>query len=115
MNVMKIMAQPEMTRTNSAHSGTAQLTDLTPGLKQDYKTTSLKKGAFEEFLLEAVNGVNSDQLHVNQVQNQLVTDPESVDVQDVTIAMAKAQMSLNLAQTVINRLLTGWNEIQTSR
>ena len=35
MNVMEIMAQPEMTRTNSAHSGTAQLTDLTPGLKQD--------------------------------------------------------------------------------
>ena len=38
-----------------------------------------------------------------------------VDVQDVTIAMAKAQMSLNLAQTVIDRLLTGWSEIQTSR
>ena len=44
-----------------------------------------------------------------------MTDPDSVDIHDVTTAMAKAQMSLSLAQTVIDRLVTGWNELSTNR
>jgi len=31
------------------------------------------------------------------------------------IAMAKAQMSLSLAQTVIERVVQGWNDISTTR
>ena len=49
------------------------------------------------------------------VQEKLITDPDDVDIHDVTIAMAKARQSLNLAQTVIDRLVTGWNEITTTR
>jgi len=114
MNVMQIMAGPEMIRTNPAHSGTAPLTPVFPS--QNKETSPVKKaGTFESYLLEAVNKVNDNQLDLGRVQEQLVTDPDSVDVHDVTTAMAKAQMSLNLAQTVIDRLLTGWQEIQTTR
>ena len=49
------------------------------------------------------------------MQQKLITDPDEVNVSDVTIAMAKARMSLNLAQTVIDRLVSGWNEITTTR
>jgi flagellar hook-basal body complex protein FliE len=115
MNVLNIMSAQSMTRTNPAHSGTAPLTDLTPGKKTEYSSNSRKTGTFESFLLEAVNGVNDRQLEVSEVQNKLITDPDSVDIHDVTTAMAKAQMSLNLAQTVIDRLTTAWNEIQTTR
>ena len=55
------------------------------------------------------------QLDVTAVQEKLITDPDDVDIHDVTIAMAKARQSLNLAQTVIDRLVTGWNEITTTR
>ena len=54
-------------------------------------------------------------LDVANVQQKLITDPDEVNVSDVTIAMAKARMSLNLAQTVIDRLVSGWNEITTTR
>ena len=62
-----------------------------------------------------MDSMNSQQLDVTKIQEQLITDPDSVDVHDVTIAMQKARMSLNLAQTVIDRIVTNWNEITTTR
>ncbi len=115
MNVMQIMNAPEMLRTNPAHSGTSPLTKIIPGQNIQTSSETRKPGAFEAFLLEAVNGVNEQQLDVSRVQEKLITDPDSVDIHDVTTAMAKAQMSLTLAQTVIDRLVTGWSEIQTTR
>ncbi|WP_261789654.1 flagellar hook-basal body complex protein FliE [Treponema pectinovorum] len=114
MNAMQIMASPVMTRTNSAHSGTAPLTKMIPGQEQ-IGDTNKKPGIFESYLLEAVNHVNENQLEVGKLQEKLITDPNSVDIHDVTTAMAKAQMSLTLAQTVIERLVSGWSEIQTAR
>ena len=59
--------------------------------------------------------MNEQQLDVNRMQEKLITDPDSLDIHDVTIAMAKARMSLNLAQTVIDRIVQGWSEITTTR
>ena len=70
---------------------------------------------FQTYLLDALESVNNQQLDVANVQQKLITDPDEVNVSDVTIAMAKARMSLNLAQTVIDRLVSGWNEITTTR
>ena len=65
--------------------------------------------------MEAVNSVNAQQNQVSKLQEKIITNPDDVDIHDVTIAMSKARMSLNLAQTVIDRLVTGWNEITTTR
>lgn len=116
MNVMNIMSAPEMIRTNPAHAGTAKLTSIVPGQENVSSEKPEKKmGSFESFLVNAVSEMNNQQLDVNRVQEQLITDPDSVDIHDVTTAMAKAQMSLSLAQTVIDRLVTGWSEISTTR
>ena len=39
----------------------------------------------------------------------MMIDPDSVDVHDVTIAMAEANLSLKLAQSVIDRVIRSWN------
>ena len=62
-----------------------------------------------------MNSVNSQQNSVSQLQEQVITNPDSVDIHDVTIAMSKARMSLELTQNVINTLVTSWNEITTTR
>lgn len=114
----------ELTRTNPAHLGDAQLVsmmrrpsfpvaqgqhiDITVGAEP-------RKSQFQTYMLEAVNTLNEQQNDVSRVQKQLIIDPDSVDIHDVTISMAKAQMSLSLAQTVIDRLVKGWNEISTTR
>ena len=59
--------------------------------------------------------MNAQQMNVADIEQKLITEPESVDIHDVTVAMAKARMSLNLAKTVIDRLVQGWSEITTTR
>ena len=65
--------------------------------------------------MQGLDTVNTQQNDVSKIQERLITDPDSVDVHDVTIAMSKARMSLNLAHSVIDRLVSGWNEITTTR
>jgi len=72
-------------------------------------------GTFETYLMNAVKEMNDQQLDVGRKTEQLITDPDSVDIHEVTTAMAKAQMSLSLAQTVIDRVVSGWNELSTNR
>lgn len=121
----------QMVRTDKAHFGQGKiqpLTQNTPGMSPIQKvqraenTTEAasiqrtgQSKSFQSYLLDALETVNTQQLDVNTVQEKLITNPDEVDVSDVTIAMAKARMSLNLAQTVIDRLVTGWNEITTTR
>ncbi len=121
----------QLTRTDKAHFGQSKiqpLTQNTPGMspiqkvQRADKTTeaasiqpSNQSKSFQSYLLDALSTVNSQQLDVTAVQEKLITNPDEVDIHDVTIAMAKARQSLNLAQTVIDRLVSGWNEITTTR
>ena len=121
----------QMVRTDKSHFGQGKIQPLTtnaPGLSpiekvhradQTTEAASIQPAgqskSFQSYLLDALSTVNSQQLDVTAVQEKLITDPDDVDIHDVTIAMAKARQSLNLAQTVIDRLVSGWNEITTTR
>lgn len=121
----------QMTRTDKAHFGQSRIQPLTQnasGMSPIQKVQRTDKAteaasiqpanqskSFQSYLLDALSAVNTQQLDVNAVEEQLITNPDEVDIQDVTIAMAKARQSLNLAQTVIDRLVTSWNEITTTR
>ena len=124
----------QMVRTDERHLGSGKVVPLTyrlssqnpvekvsginsttQGVGFTKASESGKKVSFQDYLLEAMNTMNNQQVAVSDLQEKLVTNPDEVDVHDVTIAMSKAQMSLNLAQTVIDRLVSGWNEISTTR
>ena len=113
----------ELNRTNPAHLGTRALTDVTQRTFMDASgnisntgaAAPKQKGMFEQYLLDAMSGMNDQQMQVTKLQEQVITDPDSVDIHDVTTAMAKAKMSMTLAQTVIERLVSGWNELSQTR
>lgn len=113
----------QLNRSNTAHLGTGKLVDVGKTLHMDsFGNVSNEvpqgekvKGTFESYLLDAVNAMNDQQLNVSSIQEQVITDPDSVDIHDVTTAMAKAQMSLSLAQTVIDRVVSGWNDLSQNR
>lgn len=127
--------QLQMNRSDPSHYGTKRIEHLTaknPGFSpvssvqsvshnseavsvQQVNQNGVQKKSFSDYLMEAVNSVNSQQLEVSNLQEKIITNPDDVDIHDVTIAMSKARMSLNLAQTVIDRLVSGWNEITTTR
>lgn len=119
---MKIQdfGQLQMTRTNVAHNGLAKLSDIA-GAPVNSIPSAAENGiartskSFQDYLMDAMSQMNQQQMDVDKLSEKMITDPDSVDIHDVTIAMSKARMSLNLAQTVIDRLVTGWNEISTTR
>lgn len=99
--------------------GISQLQNISNVQKiQNFQTQNTNKNSsvsFKDYLLSAMSSMNNQQVEVTNLQQKVITDPDSVDIHDVTIAMAKAQSSLNLAQNVIDRLVKGWSEITTTR
>jgi flagellar hook-basal body complex protein FliE len=75
----------------------------------------VRSGAFEDAMLLALDRVSAYQQASSDLAQAAVTDPESVDIHDITVAEAKASMSLNIARTVLNRLVQGWKDLINTR
>jgi flagellar hook-basal body complex protein FliE len=71
--------------------------------------------SFENALLKAMDGVNAKQQDASQLTEKMLTDPDSVDAHQITIAQAEATLSLNIARTVLNRLVQGWKDVANTR
>ena len=70
-----------------------------------------RSGTFEDTMLQALDKVSASQNFSSRLAQMAITDPDSVDVHDVTLAQAEASMSLNIARTVLNRLVQGWKDL----
>jgi flagellar hook-basal body complex protein FliE len=70
---------------------------------------------FADLLMAGINDVNDKQQNFSDLSLKAVTDPASVDAHDLTIAMAEATMSLNIAKNVIDRVLRAYQTISTLR
>jgi flagellar hook-basal body complex protein FliE len=71
--------------------------------------------SFEKALLQAMDGMSASQAKSDNLLQRIVADPNSVDAQDVTIAMAEANMTLNLAKTILSRVVTAWKDVINTR
>lgn len=71
--------------------------------------------SFEMAMLEALNGVNAMQMESTAAIETMMTDPDAIDPHDVTIAMAKANMSLNITRTILDRIVRGWKDVINTR
>ncbi len=103
----------QMIRSNTAHIGTGTIAGLTQNTKTSEGVSN--KGSFDTFLIDAMSSVNDKQMDASAISQQVIVDPDSVDVHDVTISMAEANLSLTLANTVISRITQAWSEITTTR
>jgi flagellar hook-basal body complex protein FliE len=72
-------------------------------------------GTFDTVMLKALDRVNAYQQNVDSLHQQMITDPESVDVHEITDAQAKAQMTLNITRTILNRVVQAWKDIINTR
>lgn len=74
-----------------------------------------KAPSFEDAMLKALDGVDAMQAgSADAIQKSLV-DPDSIDAHDVTLAMAKANMSLNITRTVLDRVVRAWKDVINTR
>ena len=75
----------------------------------------LRADRFGSMVAQAVGRVSGDQLSADALFERMLTHPDQVEPHDVTIAMARAEMSLNLTKTVVDRAVKAYTDITTMR
>ncbi|TVQ39976.1 MAG: flagellar hook-basal body complex protein FliE [Spirochaetaceae bacterium] len=70
---------------------------------------------FRSMLFDGLNTVNQLQRSHAELSVQAIIDPESVHPHDVTIAGAKANMSLNIARNVVDRVIRAYRDVVNIR
>ncbi|GHV85696.1 hypothetical protein AGMMS50230_13040 [Spirochaetia bacterium] len=75
----------------------------------------MRDGLFDQTMLKALDKVSGLQQQADYMYQQSVIDPDSVNVEDLTIAEGKANMSLNITRTILNRVVQAWKDIINTR
>ena len=71
----------------------------------------IRSGTFTDAMLGAVDKVSAYQQYASNLSQMAITDPDSVNIEDVTIAQAEANMALNITRNVLSRLVQSWRDI----
>ena len=75
----------------------------------------IRSGTFGEAMLGALDKVSAYQQFSTNLNQQALVDPDSVNVEDVSMAMAEASLSLNITRNVLNRIVQGWRDLINTR
>jgi flagellar hook-basal body complex protein FliE len=70
---------------------------------------------FGNLLLKALGDVNTMQMEPDRLNEKLITDPNSVDIHDITLASAKATLSLSITKELMDRAIRAYKEIINTR
>ncbi|MDR1127271.1 MAG: flagellar hook-basal body complex protein FliE [Treponema sp.] len=74
-----------------------------------------RDGSFDEMMLKALDNVSAQEQFSNKLIQTAIIDPDAVDIHDITIAQAKASISLNITRTVLSRLVQSWRDLINTR
>jgi flagellar hook-basal body complex protein FliE len=74
-----------------------------------------RAGTFEEAMLLALDRVSAEDNFAGTLAQKAITEPDTVDIHDLTIAQAKAGMSLDITRNILSRLVQGWRDIINTR
>jgi flagellar hook-basal body complex protein FliE len=74
-----------------------------------------RAGTFEEAMLLALDKVSAADKFAGDLAQRAITEPDTVDIHDLTIAQAKAGMSLDITRNILSRLVQGWRDIINTR
>jgi len=72
-------------------------------------------GTFEHAMLQALDKVSGAQQYASALAQEAIINPDGVDIQDITIAQAQANMSFNATRNILSRLVQGWRDLINAR
>ncbi|MDR1428832.1 MAG: flagellar hook-basal body complex protein FliE [Spirochaetaceae bacterium] len=110
-----------MTRTRAGHfiPGDRHFTSSGAAVVELEEKTGaeavLRSGTFDDAMLKAIDKVSAYQQATGVLMEKAITEPGSVDVHDITIAEAKANLSLNITRTILSRIVQGWRDLINTR
>jgi len=71
--------------------------------------------SFGELFTKAFEQVNQSLLRSQALSEQMITNPDSVDVHDLSIAMAEANLAISMTKNIVDRAIRAYREITTER
>jgi flagellar hook-basal body complex protein FliE len=74
-----------------------------------------RAGTFEHAMLQALDKVSGQQQYASALSQEAIINPEGVDIQDITIAQAEANLSFNAARNILSRMVQGWRDLINAR
>ena len=75
----------------------------------------IRSGTFTEAMLGALDNVSAYQQFSSGLTQAAITDPDSVNVEDISMAQAQESISLNITRNVLNRLVQSWRDLINTR
>ncbi|AWG42682.1 flagellar hook-basal body complex protein FliE [Candidatus Borreliella tachyglossi] len=70
---------------------------------------------FKDTFLDVISRVNDSQLNASRMSDKAILSPDSVDVHDVVIAIAKANMNLNITKAIVERSVRAYQDMISIR
>lgn len=70
---------------------------------------------FGEMVAEAIGRVSERQAAANDTFERMITNPDEVEIHDVTTAMATAEMGIRLTKAIVERAVKAYNDIVQMR
>ncbi|MCL2410296.1 MAG: flagellar hook-basal body complex protein FliE [Treponema sp.] len=111
--VMNVTRQGHMTPPDSPFSGSGE---NILHLRDTVGAGSITRaGTFEDAMLQALDRVSGAQQQASNLQQQAIINPGSIDIHDITIAQAEANMALGITRNILSRLVQGWRDLINTR
>jgi len=90
-----------LARTNPRHlAGLGERPAAPPGPEK----------SFGDLLFGALGSVNDSQLTSMDLTQKMITNPDSVNIHDVTIALAEANLALSMTKSIVDRAGAAYRE-----
>lgn len=78
-------------------------------------TGSTPEAGFGKLFFDALNNVNDMQNTTMDLTESMITDPDSVDIHDVTVAIAEANLALSMTKAIMDKAIRAYQEIINTR
>lgn len=82
-----------------------------PGKGERTASVQTPEQSFGQLLFGALGSVNDSQITSMDLTQRMITKPDSVNVHDVTIALAEANLALSMTKAIVDRALAAYREI----
>ncbi len=79
------------------------------------QTPASPEEGFGALFFKAIGQVNDLQQKSMNLTQSMITDPDSVNIHDITIAIAEANLSLSMTKTIMDRAIRAYREIINTR
>lgn len=111
--------QVELKRSDPRHlAGSAGSSGSTASAGFAVKAPGAAPTAESEFgklFFSALNQVNDLQNRSMAMSEAMITDPDSVDIHDITVALAEANLALSMTKAIVDRAIRAYRELLSVR